>query len=199
MLNSQNKEQSEKRKILIMGSGIIGLSTAYFLSNNPRNVVTVIDKDSPIVGASIQNAGTITLSSYSPWTTVNMWEILKENLLMYKNPSAYLRFTLIFDKDFRHWMVAYLRNRNQKSIENASTAILELGQYSIAQFDEVVNSITTDPNDVEYHSENFISTQKGMAEDEIIKSAKKYQRVDDYGAKFVNLKTKEASSSDVDS
>lgn len=92
---------NDKRRVCIVGGGIIGLSTAYYLSKLNRYSITVIEKDSIVDGASARNAGTITLSSFSPWTTVNMWGIIKENLFMKKERTAYLKFSLIFDSDFR--------------------------------------------------------------------------------------------------
>ena len=101
MENNPNAIADVKRRVCIVGGGIIGLSTAYYLAKRNRYVITVIEKDSTIDGASARNAGTITLSSFSPWTTVNMWGIIRENLFMKKERTAYLKFSLIFDSDFR--------------------------------------------------------------------------------------------------
>ena len=98
------KEETKNKNVLIVGGGIIGLSTAYFLSKYGISNISVIDKDSPIKGASIRNAGTITLSSYFPWTSVNIWRILRDNLLMRKERDSYFKFSLIFDKEFRFWL-----------------------------------------------------------------------------------------------
>jgi len=157
------------------------------LSKYKKYQVSIIDKDSPIVGASTGNAGTITLSSYSPWTTVNMWEIVKQNLLMKRERDAYLRFSLVFDKDFRYWMTRYLSYRNKEAIERGSRAILSLGQYSIRLFDSVVSEITSNPDEVEYHSEPFINTQKKITEEDIKGQVIKFDRVKKFDGEFLHL------------
>lgn len=50
-----------EKKVLIIGGGIVGLSTAYFLHKEGHQV-TVIDKSNFTTGASYVNAGYITPS-----------------------------------------------------------------------------------------------------------------------------------------
>ena len=45
--------------VLIIGGGIAGLSTAYFLAGNNKNIV-LIDKDRCAEGASSKNTGKLT-------------------------------------------------------------------------------------------------------------------------------------------
>ena len=56
-LSSLNKDI--KCDILIIGGGVAGLSTAYFLSNSNKNIV-LIDKDKCAEGASSKNTGKLT-------------------------------------------------------------------------------------------------------------------------------------------
>jgi len=37
-------EEMEKRKIAVIGGGVIGLSQAYYLSLDPKNEVTLVEK-----------------------------------------------------------------------------------------------------------------------------------------------------------
>jgi hypothetical protein len=180
--------KTRRKKVLIMGGGIIGLSSAYFLSKLNKYDISLLEKNFPITGASIQNAGTITLSSYAPWTTVNIWGVIKENLLMYKNPTSVLKYSLIFDKDFRYFLRKFMQNRTEDSISKGCKSILELGKFSISYFDDVVSEITSNnPDEVEYHDENFVSTNKGCSQAEVEEQIKKYKKVNNYGGKFINL------------
>lgn len=47
---------SKDRKIVVIGSGIIGLSTAYYLSKNPENKIVILERDDkPYQRTSFQN------------------------------------------------------------------------------------------------------------------------------------------------
>lgn len=182
-----NNHEKRRKKLLIVGGGIIGLSSAYFLSKTNKYDITVIDKDVPIKGASTRNAGTITLSSYIPWTATNIWKVIKENLLMYDNKMSILKFSLIFDSDFRYWMRKHLFAKNKHSIEQANHAILTLGEYSLELFDPVVRDITNSPEEIEYHNEPFINTQKGLLKEDIVNQITKFNRVKQHGAEFKKI------------
>lgn len=54
----QKKDLDKKHQIVIVGAGIVGLTTAYFIkSANPHAKITILDRDHPNGGASIRNAG----------------------------------------------------------------------------------------------------------------------------------------------
>jgi len=40
------QEQGEKKEIVIVGSGIIGLTTAYYLSKDPNHKVVILERSS---------------------------------------------------------------------------------------------------------------------------------------------------------
>lgn len=51
-----NQDPKPKKKIAIVGAGVIGLTTAYFLAQNPQNQVTVIERnEKPYQYTSYQN------------------------------------------------------------------------------------------------------------------------------------------------
>lgn len=41
----QNQDK-DKKKVAIIGAGIIGLTTAYFLAQNPKNQVIIVERNS---------------------------------------------------------------------------------------------------------------------------------------------------------
>lgn len=50
------KSEQKEKKIVVIGSGIIGLTTAYYLSKNPLNKITVIERhELPYRETSFQN------------------------------------------------------------------------------------------------------------------------------------------------
>ena len=61
---SDSNLDKQKPKVLIIGAGMIGITSAFVLSKLDQYDITVIDKDFPIKGASEQNANSVTLESY---------------------------------------------------------------------------------------------------------------------------------------
>ena len=59
------------KKIIVIGGGIVGLSTAYFLHQEGHEVV-IIDKTSMTAGASYVNAGYLTPSHIVPLAAPGM-------------------------------------------------------------------------------------------------------------------------------
>ena len=59
---STKVRSNDSKKILIIGAGMQGINTAYYLlQSNPNLKITIIDKELPITGTSMQNAGTISI------------------------------------------------------------------------------------------------------------------------------------------
>ena len=87
------------KKIVVVGGGIAGLSTAYFLNKNGHQV-TVIEKSNFTQGASYVNAGYITPSHIIPLAAPGM--ITKGLKWMFNSASPfYIKPRL--DPDFLRW------------------------------------------------------------------------------------------------
>mmetsp|Transcript_11317 Transcript_11317/g.10001 ORF Transcript_11317/g.10001 Transcript_11317/m.10001 type:complete len:199 (+) Transcript_11317:186-782(+) len=123
-----------------------------------------------------------------PYTAVNIWSILKQNIFMKKDRIAYFKFRLLFQSNFRHWLYLYMKNRDSKSIEKGKISICALHQYSLNLYDSVVGEVTQDPNEVSYHHEPLISIQKGKTESEIQSHSDVYSLIKKYGTEFYRIK-----------
>ena len=149
-------DQNSKKKILIIGAGIIGLTSAYYLSKYGNFDVTVVEKDYPIKGASEQNANTICISMLPVFSSMNYISVIKENLMFKKNPTSYLKFSLIFESDFRYWFKHLLKCRTKERIEQSENAVVKLSALGYKLYDEYVLDVTDDqPDLVDYHQEVF--------------------------------------------
>lgn len=160
---------------------MIGVSTAYFLAKKGGYDITVIDKEYPIRGASEQNANTITFIPYPAWTTMNIWKVLKDNLMMKENPTSYIKFSLIFDSHFRFWLKHYMKNRKTEHVERSNNALAKLISYSISLYDGYINEVTdSTPDAVEYHEEVLTNVYRNLDEKtlkekvELLEVIKKY-------------------------
>ena len=54
-------------KIVVVGSGLIGLSTAYFLAKSQHDVVVIERQSGPALETSFANGGLLTPSLSDPW------------------------------------------------------------------------------------------------------------------------------------
>ena len=70
--------ESEDKRIVVIGGGLAGLTTAYYLANqSPHNKVTLLEKDRKCAeGSSSRNGGLFMTNRYEPWTDKSMFKIL---------------------------------------------------------------------------------------------------------------------------
>jgi len=61
--------EKKHKKIVVVGAGIVGLGTAYYLSMFPENEVTLIDKSERCAQeCSVQNGCLVMRHNTYPWT-----------------------------------------------------------------------------------------------------------------------------------
>lgn len=160
--------ETAREKILIVGAGMLGISSAYYLAKDGRYDVTVIDKDNPIKGATSQNGNTITFIPYPAWTTMSVKTILKDALTNSSKPLFYFKLSLLFDSHFRFWCRKYFQHRNADAIKQSNAALARMTTFSISLFDKFINDVTgNNPDSVEYHEEVLNAVYKGLSEKEI--------------------------------
>ena len=63
---------ASKKHIIVVGAGIVGVSTAIWLQRDGHDV-TLIDREGPAAGASFGNAGVLTSSSVAPIPSPGLW------------------------------------------------------------------------------------------------------------------------------
>ena len=110
------------KKTVIIGGGIIGLSTAYYLQKDGHKV-TVIDKSDFSSGASYVNAGYITPSHIIPLSAPGM--ITKGIKWMFNSSSPfYVKPRL--DKDFLEWSWLFKKSATKTNVEKAIPVIKDI-------------------------------------------------------------------------
>ena len=75
----------EKKTAIVIGSGIVGLTSAYILGQNDVKV-TVLDAGPPELRASTATAGIIGGSSVIPWASSTLWPRLPSHFLKRHGP-----------------------------------------------------------------------------------------------------------------
>ncbi|WGK66227.1 NAD(P)/FAD-dependent oxidoreductase [Croceiramulus getboli] len=116
-----------KKKIVIIGGGIMGLSCAYFL-NKSGHEVTVIDQSTMDGGASYVNAGYLSPSHLIPLAAPG---VMKQGIQWMFNPKSPLFIKPRLDPDFLRWSWAFNKSCSQEHVRRsvpAMKAIAVLGR-----------------------------------------------------------------------
>lgn len=121
------------KDIIIIGGGIIGLSSAYFLQKEGHQV-TVIDKSDLSSGASFVNAGYLTPSHIIPLASPGM--IAKGIKWMFNSASPFYMKPR-FDMDFLKWSWYFYRASTKENVEMAIPVIKEINLLSRDLFEDI--------------------------------------------------------------
>jgi len=124
------------KRIVIIGGGIAGLSSAYYL-NKSGHQVTVIDKSDITTGASFVNAGYIIPSHIIPLASPGM--IAKGIKWMFNSASPfYLKPR--WDPDFFRWSWYFHKSSTQAKVARAIPVIKDINILSRGLFEDIYAS-----------------------------------------------------------
>jgi D-amino-acid dehydrogenase len=124
-------------KVLIVGSGVIGVTTAYFLAHAGHEV-TVVDRCAePGMGASFANGGLLTPSMADPWNAPGTFG----NLLRWiGRDDAPMLLRLRALPQLVGWGMRFLRNSSPARFSANLRRNLHLAQYSLGVLRELRQS-----------------------------------------------------------
>tara|TARA_B100000989_G_scaffold247526_1_gene194855 strand:+ start:2067 stop:3317 length:1251 start_codon:yes stop_codon:yes gene_type:complete len=115
-----------QKKVVVVGGGVVGLCTAYYLSQEGHEV-TIIDKGDLNSGASHVNAGYLTPSHIIPMAAPGM--VSKGFRWMFKASSPfYIKPRL--DKDLIKWGLKFMKSCTPKHVHRSMKAILDINLFS---------------------------------------------------------------------
>ena len=115
-------------KALIIGSGLIGITSAYFLSRRGWEV-TVLDRQAgPGQETSFANGSLLTPSMPEPWNAPGSWRVLLASL---GRPDSALKLHLRTLPQLAGWGTAFLRNSSAARYERNTIKNLKLALHSL--------------------------------------------------------------------
>jgi D-amino-acid dehydrogenase len=121
-------------KIVVIGSGLIGLTSAYFLRRRGHEI-TVIDRgEGPGRETSFANGSLLTPSMSDPWNAPGCWRVLLASL---GRSDAALQLHLRELPSLTSWGITFLRQSRTRAFERNTLSNLRLGLYSL----EVMRSL----------------------------------------------------------
>lgn len=114
------------KNIVIIGGGIMGLSSAYFLQNEGHQV-KVIDQSNMDAGASYVNAGYLSPSHIIPLSAPG---VMRKGIKWMFDKSSPLYIKPRLDSDFLRWTWAFNKSCNPKHVERAAPVIKDIAVLS---------------------------------------------------------------------
>ncbi|MES2795613.1 MAG: FAD-dependent oxidoreductase [Bacteroidota bacterium] len=117
---------NRKKKIVIIGAGIIGLFSAYYLSEEDFEI-TILDKTDGEDGCSMGNAGMIVPSHFIPLASPGMIEKGMKWMLDAESPF-YVKPRL--NLELLKWGISFYKSAKQSHIDKAKFALRDLSFLS---------------------------------------------------------------------
>ncbi|WP_103069493.1 NAD(P)/FAD-dependent oxidoreductase [Aquimarina sediminis] len=121
------------KEIIIIGGGIIGLCSAYYLQKEGHQI-TIIDKSDITKGASFVNAGYITPSHIIPLAAPGM---INKGIKWMFNPASPFYVKPRLNKDFLQWSWAFKKSSTKTNVEKAIPVIKDINLLSRTLYEEL--------------------------------------------------------------
>ena len=121
------------KKCIIIGGGIIGLCSAYFLHKEGHKV-TIVDQSNMDTGASYVNAGFLSPSHIIPLAAPG---VMKKGLKWMFNPSSPFYIKPRLELDFLKWVWAFNKSCNPKHVQKAIPLIKDMAVLSQDLYDDI--------------------------------------------------------------
>jgi D-amino-acid dehydrogenase len=115
-------------KVAVIGAGVIGVSTAYFLRLRGHEVTVIERETGPGLQTSFANGALVTPSMPEPWNTPGCWRVLLASL---PRSDAPLQLRLRALPDLMVWGIKFLRSSNPTRYRENTVRNVRLALFSL--------------------------------------------------------------------
>ena len=124
-------------KVIVLGSGIIGVTTAYFLAKDGHEVTVLERNSASALACSYANGGQLSYSHIEPWASkASIIATIKAKCRL----SSFLAIPNLFDYEFLKWSFKFLKNSTAEKNRINSIKLHTLGLHSKNAFAEIMKS-----------------------------------------------------------
>ena len=129
-----------KKKVVVIGGGIVGLSCAYFL-HQEKHQVTILDQSSMNQGASYVNAGYLTPSHIVPLAAPGM---ATKGLKWMLDASSPFYIKPRLNLDLMNWGLKFMRSCSKKHVKRSLKVIKDINLFSKELYQDLATLPTLD-------------------------------------------------------
>ncbi len=126
---------NQQEGILIIGGGVIGVASAYYLAGQGRPV-TLIEKEDICAGSSHGNAGLIANGLAIPMAAPG---VLRQGLKWLLDAESPFYIKPRLNLDLMRWLWQFRGACNEKKMRQSIAVLLSLGQASFDLFDDLLD------------------------------------------------------------
>lgn len=124
-------------KVIVLGSGIIGITTAYFLARKGYKVSVIDQNPESSRGCSFANGGQLSYSHIETWASkATIFSSIKDALM----PNSYLTIKDFGNKEFLKWLFEFYKNSFKKNSQKNSTELAKIASYSQEAMAQILKS-----------------------------------------------------------
>jgi D-amino-acid dehydrogenase len=146
-------------KVVVMGAGIIGVATSWYLLERGHEVVLVDRQPDAALETSYANGAQISVSFCEPWA--NAWVPFKVARWLLRDDSPLL-FRPRLELAQMRYGLAFLMQCTTASFERNVEELVQLGRYSHARLKELVADTGIEYNRLEKGILHFFSSQADL-------------------------------------
>lgn len=122
-------------KIIVLGGGIIGVTTAYFLARDGHEVVVIEKNAESGLACSYANGGQLSYSHIEPWSSR---EALKKIFIGFFKPHSFIAVSDIFNINLAKWFWKFLRNSSKEKTNEIAKNLYSISSYSKEALEEII-------------------------------------------------------------
>ncbi|NLT25244.1 MAG: FAD-binding oxidoreductase [Microbacteriaceae bacterium] len=120
-------------RTIVIGAGIVGLSTAWHLQERGHEV-TVVDRAGIAAGSSWGNAGWLAPGKTIPLADPSLW---RTGLVSLLDPDAALRIPLRLDPGMWSFLIRFAAHGTNRAWDRAMAALTPIDRIALAAYDEL--------------------------------------------------------------
>jgi len=123
------KQQNEDADVdaVVLGAGVVGVATAYFLAQAGANVTVIDRQPGPALETSFANGGQISANHVTPWATPRT---PLKTLHWLGHTDAPLLLHPRFDVPLARWLVRFVKNCDRRHLRMNIERAMRLALYS---------------------------------------------------------------------
>lgn len=149
-------------KILVLGAGVVGVATAYYLWKDGHDVTVVDRQPGPALETSYGNAGGLCPSFAGPWAAPGMVAKVLKLSLQRNSP---IRFSPMPEPRKLAWVLQWMRNCNAQRFRINKLRMQRVAHYSLGCLKEIAAAEALP--DFDFHSDGVLQIFRTPAELEL--------------------------------